>query len=257
MSFVYGHNSDFHSIFTLQATGCNLPIRAPILVFLVIQPFGSDVSSCLGKGVLTTGHCICELSENSSVSFVMKYCPTSTTVRNPASRTKFTQVCLPEVPEEEVPVVESFDGLARVTSKELLAPIHSVKSGTLQNACSTRPRLVADLGKKCSYAHRQEPSKRFKKNDDKSAMFSTVVQVVSSDRSEPNTTIVSVDGVSANDTSFAGSLDVRSYFTTCVGGRCKSCWRAGRPIDAFALSTVWTTPRTWRPLTEVSIRRTF
>ena len=28
-----------------------------------------------------------------------------------------------------------------------LAPIHSVKSGTLQNACSTRPRVVADLGK--------------------------------------------------------------------------------------------------------------
>ena len=35
---------------------------------------------------------------------------------------------------------------ARITSKEL-APIHSVKSGTLQNACSTRPRVVADLGK--------------------------------------------------------------------------------------------------------------
>ena len=32
------------------------------------------------------------------------------------------------------------------TSKEL-APIHSVKSGTLQNACSTRPRVVADFGK--------------------------------------------------------------------------------------------------------------
>ena len=52
----------------------------------------------------------------------------------------------PEVLEEEVPVVECLDGLARVTSKEL-APIHSVKSGTLQNACSTRPRVVADLGK--------------------------------------------------------------------------------------------------------------
>ena len=43
-------------------------------------------------------------------------------------------------------MVECLDGLARVTSKEL-APIHSVKSGTLQNACSTRPRVVADLGK--------------------------------------------------------------------------------------------------------------
>ena len=35
---------------------------------------------------------------------------------------------------------------ARITSKEL-APIHSVKSGTLQNACSTRPRVVVGLGK--------------------------------------------------------------------------------------------------------------
>ena len=52
----------------------------------------------------------------------------------------------PEVPEEEVPVVECLDGLARITSKEL-APTHSVKSGTLQNACSTRPRVVADLVK--------------------------------------------------------------------------------------------------------------
>ena len=52
----------------------------------------------------------------------------------------------PEVPEERVPAVECLDGHARITSKEL-APIHSVKSGTLQNACSTRPRVVADLGK--------------------------------------------------------------------------------------------------------------
>ena len=43
----------------------------------------------------------------------------------------------PEVPEEKVPVVECFDDLAT----------HSVKSGTLQNACSTRPRVVADLVK--------------------------------------------------------------------------------------------------------------
>ena len=52
----------------------------------------------------------------------------------------------PEVPEEKVPVVECLDGLARITSKEL-ASTRSVKSGTLQNACSTRPRAVADLGK--------------------------------------------------------------------------------------------------------------
>ena len=52
----------------------------------------------------------------------------------------------PEVPGEEAPVVECLDGLARITSKEL-APIHSVKSGILQNACSTSPRVVADLVK--------------------------------------------------------------------------------------------------------------
>ena len=42
-----------------------------------------------------------------------------------------------EVPEATVPVVECLDGPARITSKEL-APIHSVKNGILQNACSAR-----------------------------------------------------------------------------------------------------------------------
>ena len=36
--------------------------------------------------------------------------------------------------------------LARITSKEL-AITHFVKSGTVQNACSTRPRVVVGLGK--------------------------------------------------------------------------------------------------------------
>ena len=49
-----------------------------------------------------------------------------------------------EVPEERVPVVECLVDPARISSKEF-APIHSVKSGTLQNACSTRPGVVADL----------------------------------------------------------------------------------------------------------------
>ena len=52
----------------------------------------------------------------------------------------------PEVPEVEVPVVECHDGLARISSKEL-AITHFVKSGTLQNACSARPRVVVGLGK--------------------------------------------------------------------------------------------------------------
>ena len=78
----------------------------------------------------------------------------------------------PRVLEAEVQVGTWLDYRARITLKELV-PMHSVKSGTLQNACSTRPRVVADLGDKCSYAHRQvdeQPSKRSKKNDDKSAV---------------------------------------------------------------------------------------
>ena len=69
----------------------------------------------------------------------------------------------PEVPEEKVPVVECLDGLARITSKEL-AITHFVKSGTLQNAFSTRSRVVVGLGQ--SAHHRQvdeQPTKRSKK----------------------------------------------------------------------------------------------
>ena len=51
----------------------------------------------------------------------------------------------PEVPKARVPVEECFDCPARITSKEL-APIHSVKNGILQNACSTCRRMDADLG---------------------------------------------------------------------------------------------------------------
>ena len=68
----------------------------------------------------------------------------------------------PEVPGEEVPVEKCFDGLARITSKEL-ASTRSVKGGTLQNACSTRQKSGCKFGEKCSYAHRQvdeQPSKR-------------------------------------------------------------------------------------------------
>ena len=52
----------------------------------------------------------------------------------------------PEVPEARVPVVECLDGPARITLEEL-AITHFVKSGTLQNACSTRPRVVVGFGK--------------------------------------------------------------------------------------------------------------
>ena len=52
----------------------------------------------------------------------------------------------PEVPEAGVPVVECLDGLARITSEEL-AITHFVKNGILPNACSTKTRMVAVLGK--------------------------------------------------------------------------------------------------------------
>ena len=52
----------------------------------------------------------------------------------------------PKVPEAEVPVEECLDCLARITSKEL-APIHSVENGILRSACSTSPKMDADLGK--------------------------------------------------------------------------------------------------------------
>ena len=52
----------------------------------------------------------------------------------------------PEVPEEKVPAVERLDDLARITLEEL-AITHFVENVTLQNACSTRPRVVVGLGK--------------------------------------------------------------------------------------------------------------
>ena len=52
----------------------------------------------------------------------------------------------PEVPEVKVRVEECRDGLARITLEEL-AITHFVKDGTLQNVCTTRPRVVAGLGR--------------------------------------------------------------------------------------------------------------
>ena len=77
----------------------------------------------------------------------------------------------PEVPEEGVPVVACPDNPAKITSKEV-APIHSVKSGILQNTCATGPRVGVGLVKS-AYAHRQvdeQPSKRSKNNGDTSAV---------------------------------------------------------------------------------------
>ena len=77
----------------------------------------------------------------------------------------------PEVPEVKVPVVECLDGLARITSEEL-AITHFVQNGTLQNACSTRPRVVVGFGKS-ALAHivrLMNSRQKSKKHDDKSAV---------------------------------------------------------------------------------------
>ena len=71
-----------------------------------------------------------------------------------------------EVPEAEVPVVECLDCFPRITLEELAIP-HFVKNGTIQNACSTRPKSGCRFGEKCSFAHRQveeQPTTRSKKS---------------------------------------------------------------------------------------------
>ena len=78
----------------------------------------------------------------------------------------------PEVPEVRAPVVECLDGPSRITLKEL-AITHFVENGTLQNACSTRPRVVVGLGKN-AHTHTvrlmNSRQKRSEKNDDRSAV---------------------------------------------------------------------------------------
>ena len=78
----------------------------------------------------------------------------------------------PEVPEAELPVEECFDCPARITSKGTRTNSFCEKWHTpeclfykSENGCR--------LGEKCSYVHRQveeQPSKKFKKNGDKSAV---------------------------------------------------------------------------------------
>ena len=78
----------------------------------------------------------------------------------------------PEVPEEEVPVVECLDGLARITSKEL-AITHSVKVAPSRMLVLQDQEWLSVWGEVLLCAHRQvdeQPTKRSKKNDDKSAV---------------------------------------------------------------------------------------
>ena len=78
----------------------------------------------------------------------------------------------PEVPEVKVPAVECRDGLARIILEEL-AITHFVKNGNLQNACTSRPRVVAGLERSAhSHTVRLMNSRRkgSKTNNDKSAV---------------------------------------------------------------------------------------
>ena len=78
----------------------------------------------------------------------------------------------PEVLEAEAQVGKWLDCRARITSKEL-APLHSVKSDVLQSACSTSPRMDADLVKSAlMHTARLMNSlgKRCDKNGDKNAV---------------------------------------------------------------------------------------
>ena len=81
--FVYRFNSKFHSICICR----QLVVTSNTGLFFVfpwIQPFGSDEFSSHAKVYSrhVTGSVNCE---NSSLCFIMKYCPTSIDCRNPAS----------------------------------------------------------------------------------------------------------------------------------------------------------------------------
>ena len=82
--FVQRHNSDLNSVLTVQATGCNFqygPISWCSLGFnLSVRMLLRLLAKCTHDRATASVNC-----ENSEVSFVMKYCPTSTVVRNPAS----------------------------------------------------------------------------------------------------------------------------------------------------------------------------
>ena len=78
----------------------------------------------------------------------------------------------PGVPEVEVPVVECLDGLARITLEEL-AITHFCGKWHPPECLFYKIKSGCRFGEKCSFAHRQvdeQPTKRYKKNDDKSAV---------------------------------------------------------------------------------------
>ena len=78
----------------------------------------------------------------------------------------------PEVPEAEVPAVERFDGLARITLDGTCNNSFCEKWHPLE-CLFYKTKSGCRFVEKCSFAHRQvdeQPRKRSKKNDDKSAV---------------------------------------------------------------------------------------
>ena len=77
-----------------------------------------------------------------------------------------------EVPEARVPVVECVDGVARISSKGTCTTPFCEKWHPPE-CLFYKSESGCRFGEKCSYAHRQveeQPSIRFKKNGDKSAV---------------------------------------------------------------------------------------
>ena len=100
----------------------------------------------------------------------------------------------PEVLEAEAQVGKWLDCRARITSKEF-APLHSVKNGILQSACSASPKTDADLGKSALMRQVDEqPRKRSTKNGDKGAVamlkITRQLGCVSQDMEPPKSTTI-------------------------------------------------------------------
>ena len=78
----------------------------------------------------------------------------------------------PEVPEVKVLAVECHDGLARITVEELAITLFGEKWHPPE-CLFYKTKSGCRFGEKCSFAHRQvdeQPTKRSKTNDDKSAV---------------------------------------------------------------------------------------
>ena len=115
----------------------------PILVFPRVQPFGSDEFSSLGK-VYSRQPTESVNCENSSVSFVMKYCPTSTVVRNPASvQNLITRSCCDNLSTRSWYLCNRSSSCARSSDKDVWCVCihHTWYKQWVRLSCDNRPPL--------------------------------------------------------------------------------------------------------------------